>query len=215
MRFRDRSAAGRLLARELSHYEKRSPLVLAIPRGGIPVGAEIAASLNAPLDVSVVLKISAPNQPKLDLGAVSEAGDLYVGRELIEAFEVSEGELATLASAMRAALGARVLAFRGGAPPPDVKGRTVIVVDDGVATGLTAWAVIKAAREGGAAAVVLATPVATASVVDKLSSVVDEVVCLMTPPNLWSLGSWYGDFRPVSEAEASACLRQACSQQAA
>jgi putative phosphoribosyl transferase len=212
MRFRDRSAAGRLLARELTHYEKRSPLVFAVPRGGVPVGVEIAASLNTPLDVSMVLKINAPSRPQLDLGVVSEAGEHYVGRDMLEVSHVSNDELAALTSVRRAALDERLRAFRGDAPSLDVKGRTVIVVDDGIATGLTAWGAVKAMRERGATCVVLATPVAPAPIVDLLRTVVDEVVCLMSPQNLWSIGSWYGDFEPVSEGEASESLRRASSR---
>lgn len=212
MRFRDRSAAGRLLARELTHYEKRSPLVFAVPRGGVPVGVEIAASLNTPLDVSMVLKINAPSRPQLDLGVVSEAGEHYVGRDMLEASDVSDDELAALTSIRRAALDERLRAFRGDTPSLDVKGRTVIVVDDGVATGLTAWGAVKALRERGATCVVLATPVAPAPIVDLLRTVVDEVVCLMSPQNLWSIGSWYGDFEPVSEGEASESLRRASTR---
>jgi putative phosphoribosyl transferase len=207
MKFRDRRSAGRLLAQKLAHYRAEKPVVVAIPCGGVPVGVEVADSIGASLDVSVVHKIGAPSRPQWGHVAVVEGGHLLAADA--EAWRAGVRDPDFVASGAReaAALEGRARRLRAERAPLDVKGRPVIVVDDGAASGLTAWAAVKALRERGPARVTLALPVAAASTVASLGALVDEFVCLVSPESIWSLASFYGDFGPVSDDEAAAYLR--------
>ncbi|MCU0685578.1 MAG: phosphoribosyltransferase [Polyangiaceae bacterium] len=201
MRLRDRSAAGRLLAPKLSHYEGYRPVVLAIPCGGIPVAAEVARSLRAPLDVAVVQKGGELRRAERGVVVVAEEGCLHLLEEPADEAEIARPEAAELER--------RVRHFRAGRRPIDVKGRTVILVDDGAATGLTCRAAIASLRQQAPARVVLAVPVMPAPLADELGAIADEVVCLVAPESLWTIASWYGDFGRLSDDEASACLARA------
>jgi putative phosphoribosyl transferase len=208
-RFPDRRAAGQLLARALAHYAAEAPIVIALPRGGVPVGFEVAAALRAPLDVWVVRKLGAPWNPELGMGAVAEGGYLYLSREIVREAGVSEEELARLIEAKRREVAARSRLFRGKRRRPELRGRTVILVDDGIATGGTVAAALGAVRRAGAAKVVLAVPVAAADSLEWLAESADDVVCLSAPARLGAVGNWYEVFHQVDDDEAVALLGRA------
>ena len=209
LRFRDRTDAGRQLAAELRDFAKDRPLVLALPRGGVPVGLEVARALGAQLDVWVARKIGVPWQPELGVGAVAEGGVVYISRELIEQVGLSGLDLATAVEAKRKEVAERVRKFRGERPRPPVQGRTVILVDDGVATGGTAHAAITAIRSEGPKKLILAVPVAAPETLSELGCDVDRVVCLLTPTNLRAIGLWYDDFTQVLDTEVVRALELA------
>lgn len=206
MKLRDRRSAGRLLAQKLAHYQGHEPIVVAVACGGVPVGAEVADGIGASLDVSVVHKIGAPS-PEQGAVAVVEGGHLLALDEAAWRSGIRDPSFVALGAREASSLERRAHDIRGGRPPLDVKGRMVIVVDDGVSSGLTAWATIKTWRERGAARVVLAVPIAAAPIATSLDTVVDELVCLVSPEQVWSVRSYYGDFEPVSDDEAAAYLR--------
>ncbi|HLU65723.1 MAG TPA: phosphoribosyltransferase [Kofleriaceae bacterium] len=208
-RFQDRRSAGRLLGQALRGHAADAPLVLGLPRGGVPVAFEIASALGAPLDVWVVRKLGVPFQPELGMGALAEGPALYLDRELIAQLGLGDEQVLAVARREQMELERRVARFRRGAPPPDVRGRTVIVVDDGIATGGTTRAAIEGLRARGAGRVVLAVPVASPDVIDRFRSVADEVVCLAMPRHLMAIGAWYDDFRQVSDEQVLDLLEAA------
>lgn len=210
--YRDRTEAGRRLAQRLRGYRDSDPIILGLPRGGVPVAYEVAHLLGAPLDVCVVRKIGAPLQPEYGIGAVAEDGARYVDREGMRMVGVTEHELNLLAEAKRAEVEDRVLRFRHGAPPLDVQGRTVIVVDDGVATGGTARAAMITLRARGAGKIVLAVPVGASSTLVDLASIADEVVCLSPEEDFYAVGLWYEDFDQTRDEEVIALLDRARSE---
>jgi putative phosphoribosyl transferase len=207
--FQDRRDAGRQLARHLRDQRHASPIVLGLPRGGVPVAYEVAHELGAPLDVCVVRKIGAPIQPELGIGAVSENGAVYVDHDMMRRVGVTEDELARLIEARRSEVESRVAELRGGEAPIDIRGRTVIVVDDGIATGGTARAAIQTLIARGAGSVVLAAPVGASDTIDELASIADEVVCPHPEDVFHAVGLWYEDFEATSEREVVALLAQA------
>lgn len=211
--FQDRVEAGRQLARRLEPYRDAAPVVLGLPRGGVPVAYEVARALGAPLDVCVVRKLGAPLRPELAIGAVGEGGAIYVDRGLMRRVGVSEDELARMVAAKRAEVDERVVRFRGAAPPPDLRGRTVIVVDDGIATGSTVRAALQTLRARGAGRIVLAVPVGAASSVDELAPDADEIVCLHAEEPLFAVGLWYEDFGTTTDDEVVRILDRARSEQ--
>ncbi|HEX6201619.1 MAG TPA: phosphoribosyltransferase family protein [Thermoanaerobaculia bacterium] len=200
-RFRDRLEAGRRLAVVLAAYAPEHPLVLGLPRGGVAVAAEVARALQAPLDVWVVRKIGVPWQPELGVGAVSEGGLVYVDRATLRRIGLTEADLAPVIARQRAEVEERVARFRRGRPRPDLRGRTVILVDDGVATGGTVRSAIRAVRAEAPKRIVLAVPVAAAQTVDELADEADRVVCLLRPDDLFAVGAWYQEFEQVEDAE--------------
>ncbi len=207
--FRDRMDAGRKLALDLLRYRDASPLVLGLPRGGVPVAYEVARQLDAPLDVCVVRKLGAPIEPELGIGAVSEEGALHVDRDTMQLVGVSEDELMALIAEKRREVEDRVLKFRRGEPPLDVRGRTVIVVDDGIATGGTARAAVQAMRARGASRIVLAVPVAASQSLDELATVADEIVCPHPEEDFYAVGLWYEDFTTTTDDDVVAILDRA------
>lgn len=209
IKFRDRNQAGRMLGEALRTHAGRQPIVLALPRGGVPVGYEVARALRAPLDVCVVRKLGTPWQPELGLGAVAEGGQVYIDRALLRASGVSEAEVSRAVEAKRLEVEKRVRKFRSGRPLPDLHGRTVLLVDDGIATGGTARAAIASIRQHHPKALVLAVPVAEASTVNEFASEVDQLVVLLAPSELHAIGLWYDDFEQVSDAAVSSCLERA------
>lgn len=213
-RFRDRVDAGRRLAAELASYAAEHPIVLALPRGGVPVGYEVARALSAPLDVWVVRKIGAPFQPELGVGAVAEGGFLYLSSRMLEETGLSEAGLSDQIATKRREVEARVKMFRGEHPRPILRDRTVIVVDDGIATGGTVRAAVQSIRAEGPKKVVLAVPVAAPSVVKELAADVDRVVALLTPVDLMAIGYWYDDFTQVPDDEVVRMLDRARREQA-
>lgn len=205
-RFADRHDAGRRLGQRLRELHEERPLVVGIVRGGIPVAAEVARALGAPLDVVLVRKVGAPAQPEFAIGAVAEGGVRVLNRDVVRALGIADDEVAALVAHEEHELARRLARHRGGTPPVDVAGRTVILVDDGLATGRSARAAALSLRRRGAARLVLAVPVAAPPSVRTLSDVLDDVVCLHAPPDLRAVGLWYHDFSPVSDDEVAAAL---------
>jgi putative phosphoribosyl transferase len=209
--FADRSEAGRGLAQRLLRFKDERPVVLALPRGGVPVGFEVARALDAPLDLVLVRKIGAPFQPELAVGAVVDGGrpETVLNEEMIREFQISEDYIAQeSARQFQEIERRRELCFTGRARAP-VEGRTAIVVDDGIATGATMEAALHATRRANPKRLVLATPVAPPDTIERLRPQVDEVVCLATPRLFGAIGAFYEDFRQVNDEEVVDLLRRA------
>ena len=204
MPFQNRADAGRRLAAELEGVD--ADVVLALPRGGVPVAAEVADSLELPLDVLVVRKIGVPFQPELGMGAIGEGGVRVVNTELVDALGLRPEDVDRVAAGEAAEVDRRVAAYRGGRPAIPVEGQTVVLVDDGIATGFTARAGIELLREQGAGTVILATPVASPETVEELRAVADEVIAVETPSWFMAIGQWYADFHQVSDHEVTRIL---------
>ncbi|MYX76975.1 phosphoribosyltransferase family protein [Streptomyces sp. SID3915] len=209
MQFTDRTDAGRRLAEKLGHLGPREPVVLGLPRGGVPVAFEVARALGAPLDVTVVRKLGVPYHPELGFGAIGEGGARVISDEIVRHAGVREQDLAAVERAEEEELTRRAHAYRKGRERLPLRGRAVIVVDDGIATGATARAACQVVRAQGAAHVVLAVPVASPDVVARLRDDVDEVVCLSAPAPFSSVGEWYQDFSQTSDQEVVALLARA------
>lgn len=209
--FADRSDAGRRLAAALERWRGENPVVLGLPRGGVPVAFEVACKLGAPLDVIVVRKLGVPYQPELGMGSIGEGGVTIINREVVKSAGVSEEVLAEVSQRERHELARRAELLRAGRPAQPLDGRTAIVIDDGVATGSTARAACLAARARSAARVVLATPVAAVGALAVLRQDADDVVCLETPSSFWAVGQWYGDFGQTSDKEVVDLLDRARS----
>ena len=201
VRFRDREEAGLRLAERLARYRDRQPIVLALPRGGVPVAAPIAAALAVPLEVFIARKVGAPDQPELGIGAVAEGGVRWQSEDALSMLGISDDEFARLAEREEEELRLRVERYRGARPFPRITGRTAILVDDGLATGGTARAALEALRLAGPARLVLAVPVGPPATLHWLESEADEVVCLLAPRQFAAVGYWYRDFHPVSDNE--------------
>jgi putative phosphoribosyl transferase len=206
MRFRDRRDAGRQLAGRLGRLAAQRPVVVGLPRGGVPVAHEIARALGAPLDVVVVRKLGHPSQPELGVGAIGEGGVRLLNERLIHETGVRDEQLDPVIDREAAELERRVRRYRGDRPATSVADRTVVVVDDGLATGFTAWAAVEVLRRHGAARIVLAVPVAPVATVERLRAHVDELVCLETPETFWAIGQFYDDFDQVTDEEVTALL---------
>jgi len=207
--FRDRTEAGRRLAGRLSAWRDAEVVVLGLPRGGVPVAAEVARALHAPLDVLVVRKVGVPWQPELALGAVGEGRAAVLNESVVAACDLPPETLRRLIDRAAAEVAGVVSDLRDGSPPLDVEGRTVLVVDDGVATGATARAAAAVLRHRGADHVVLAVPVAAPETAERLGKDYDEVVCVDLPERLGSVGEWYVRFGQVSTAEVRQILATA------
>lgn len=207
MRFRDRVAAGRSLADRLESLRGEPVVVFGLPRGGVPVAAEVARALGAPLEVLVVRKLGLPYQPELAMGAIAEDGVRVLDERVLAAGSVTAPELDAVERRERIELERRVARYRGGRRARPVVGRTALVVDDGVATGSTARAACRALRARGAARVVLAVPVGPPDAAARLADVADEVVLVAAPAGFAAVGQWYDDFSPTSDAEVAALLR--------
>ncbi len=208
MPFENRSAAGRSLAAALAEYKASRPVVLALPRGGVPVAAEVAAALGAPLDLILVRKIGVPAQPELAMGAVANGAAPIVVRnaEIIQHSGVTETEFHAVLNAELAEIERRRRRYLGARAREDVAGRTVIVIDDGIATGATMRTALRAVRARASGELVLAVPVAAKDTLDELRDEADSVVCLESPAWLEAVGFFYGDFRQVTDAEVIAAL---------
>ena len=205
-RFADRRAAGQELGERLSSLALEGPVVLGLARGGIPVAYEVAQRLGAELDVLVVRKIGAPGNPELGIGAIAEGGVRVLDHDAVREFLVSADELDAAIARASSELEARVHRYRGGRPPREVAERTAIVVDDGLATGGTARAALRAVRARHPRRLILGVPVGAPETVEMLREEADEVVCLLEPPLLLAVGLWYVDFEPTSDAEIEALL---------
>jgi len=209
--FRDRKQAGTRLAAELRRFHERDPVVLALPRGGVPVAFEVATALAAPLDLILVRKIGAPQQPELAVGAVvdGEEMEIVVNEDVLQALALSEEYVRTQAKHQVEEIERRRRTYLAGLERVALAGRTAIVVDDGIATGATMRAALRAARRRKPAYLVLAVPLAPPETIEELRSEVDEVVCLATPSPFGAIGAFYGDFRQVSDDEVRKLLEQA------
>jgi len=210
MLFQNRTHAGRRLARALVKYKARRPVVLALPRGGVPVAAEVATALDAPLDLVLVRKIGVPTQPELAMGAVTDGENATIIRnsEIIEFCGVDEREFDAVCKEELAEIERRRERYLGDRARAEVKGEVVIVVDDGIATGATILAAVRAVRERKPKELVLAVPVAPLDTIEKLRAEVDDIVCLETPGDLGAIGYFYRDFHQVSDDEVIATLRR-------
>jgi putative phosphoribosyl transferase len=210
--FKDRLDAGRQLASRLARYTALEPVVVGLPRGGLPVAAEVADRLGAPLDIIVVRKIGLPWQPELGIGAVAEGGIRVLNDVLVEEVGIEPIELEAATARERVELARRVHRYRGERSAVPVDGRVVIVVDDGLATGYTARAAIEAIRRGGARRVILAVPVAPEDSVAAMRGVADEVVVVDTPPRFFAIGDFYEDFAQTSDEEVVSLLERAAAR---
>jgi putative phosphoribosyl transferase len=215
MIFTDRSEAGRVLAGKLRKYAERTDvLVLALPRGGVPVAAEIARALHAPLDVFLVRKLGVPGHEELAMGAIASGGVRVINEDVVENLRIGDDIIESVAAEEQQELKRRQRLYRDDLPPPDVHGRTVIVVDDGLATGSTMRAAVAALRRQGAERIVVAVPVGAAETCSELRRLADEVVCAQTPEPFYAVGLWYRDFTQTTDQEVRDLLEQAAGQTA-
>ncbi|MEM1942476.1 MAG: phosphoribosyltransferase [Candidatus Caldarchaeum sp.] len=208
MLFYDRADAGRRLAKHLGKRVQGECVVLAIPRGGVVVGFEVAKQLNCPLDVVISRKIGAPSQPELAVGAVAEDGTIFIDEEIARIVGASEEYIRQTASEENREARRRAEVYRMGRPMLDLRGRTVVLVDDGLATGLTMKAAVHMARSKGAERIVVAIPVAPPESVEKLKRIADEVVCLETPTDFFAIGQFYDRFEQLSDEEVISILNR-------
>jgi putative phosphoribosyl transferase len=213
--FGDRKDAGRLLAAYLTTYRDRDALVLGIPRGGVPVAAEVALALNGELDIIVARKLGSPVSAELAIGAVTANGGRYLNEDAIRELDVSDDYLARVTEAERAEARRREDRFRETRPAPVLKDRVVILVDDGLATGATMRAAVRSVRMAEPARLVVAVPVAPPHTCRELLHEVDEVVCPYQAEPFWAVGLFYRDFAPTEDSEVEKILRQAYDQRSA
>lgn len=207
VQFHHRAEAGQLLATRLQAYADRSDvLILALPRGGVPVGFEIATALHAPLDVFLVRKLGLPGHEELAMGAIANGNIQVLNNDVVEALEIPAYVIERVAQRERQELLRRAAFYRGDRPPPEVQGRVIILVDDGIATGSTMRAAIAALQAQQPARLVVAVPTAPPDTVALLQAEVDEVVCLITPQPFYAVGYWYRDFAQISDAEVRELL---------
>jgi len=206
-RFHDRREAGQLLARQLAQYKDRGDVLLfALPRGGVPVAHEIARDLNVPLDVFVVRKLGVPWQPELAMGAIAGRGTEVLNGDVVTTYNIPPHVIRAVAEREGRELSRRLHEYRGDRPFPDLRARTIILVDDGLATGSSMRAAVNAVRKERSRAVVVAVPVAAPSTCLELKAEVDDVVCLRTPSEFSAVGLWYDDFSQTTDAEVRALL---------
>ena len=209
-KFLNRQVAGRMLAGRLKAYAGRGDvLVLALPRGGVPVGYEVAQALGAEFDVLIVRKLGMPGHPEFAVGAIASGGTQYLNQDVLRQGGVSPRALQAVLEEEQEELARREEQYRGSRPPVSVKGRTVIVVDDGMATGASLRAAVMALRSGDPARVVVAVPVAPADGAERLGDAADEFVCVMNPRDFYAVGQFYDEFEQTSDAEVRDCLQRA------
>ncbi|MDT0441517.1 phosphoribosyltransferase family protein [Streptomyces johnsoniae] len=214
MIYADRADAGRRLAHELRDLRGRDAVVLGLPRGGVPVAAEVASALRAPLDVEVVRKLGAPFQPEVAMGAIAEdEGARVLNERVLRATRTGEHDLAAVEATERTELTRRAREYRGGRPPLSVAGRTVVIVDDGIATGATARAACRSARRRHAERVILAVPVAPGEGIEEVVAEADAFVCPERPAEFMAVGQFYRDFGQTTDEEVVACLRRGNSRE--
>ena len=211
--FRDRTEAGRLLAARLEQYAgKPDVMVLALPRGGVPVAYEVARALPAPMDVFIVRKLGVPGQEELAMGAVATGGVRVLNDQVVKGLGIPEYMIDAVVKWETEELKRRERLYRGDRPPPDVRGKTVILVDDGLATGSTMLAAARALRQQGPARIVVAVPVAAPDTCELLKADVDEVVCAATPEPFYAVGLWYRDFSQTTDEEVRELLARSGAQ---
>lgn len=207
MKFRDRMHAGELLAAKLANYaDQPDVLVLALPRGGVPVGAQVARKLNAPLDVFVVRKLGLPGHPELAMGAIASGGVRVFNGDVVNAFRIPDEVINAVTAAEFQELKRREQSYRDDLPPPEVEGKTVILVDDGIATGSTMMAAVSALRQLNPARIVVAAPTIARSTYEYLRENADSVVAVVVPAEFYGVGQWYDDFTQTSDEEVHRLL---------
>jgi putative phosphoribosyl transferase len=209
MAFLDRRDAGRQLAAQLLGLAQERPIIVALARGGVPVAVEVARALHAPLDVLAVRKLGAPRNPEMGLGAVAEDGSTVLNTAIAREVGITQAQLDRILEREKKELRRAVERFRRGRAPLDVSGRTVVIVDDGLATGATDLVAVRALRGRDAGRVVVAVPVGSPEAVAALDEEVDAIVCLKIPRHLLGVGRWYRDFSPVSDEQVLALLAEA------
>lgn len=214
-RFHDRADAGSQLAPLLEHLRGENPIVLALPRGGLPVAYEVARALRAPLDVLNVRKLGVPWHEELAMGAIGTGGVRVLNEEILAAAGIQKTTLEEATELQRVELDRRERLYRGGRPAPSLRGRTVVLVDDGIATGATVRAAIAVVRAQKPARLVLAVPIAQDSVVRALAREVDELVCVTQPDDLYAIGVWYESFPQLTDHDVQTILARADAEQAA
>jgi predicted phosphoribosyltransferase len=209
-RFRDRTEAGRLLASQLVRYLSRpNLLILSLPRGGVPVAFEIARTLDEPLDIFLVRKLGVPGQEELAMGAVASGNVRVLQSDVVEAFGIPQSVIEAVTAEEIRELARRERAFRGDRPSPQIRGRNIILVDDGLATGSTMHAAVVAIKQQDPARIIVAVPVASRETCDEFKSEVDEVICLRTPASFYAVGLWYETFPQLTDEEVREFLRKA------
>jgi len=207
IRFRDRIEAGQLLGRALASRALENEIVLALPRGGVPVGYEVAKALGTPLDVFIVRKLGVPGHEELAMGAIASGGVRVLNRDVLDYYaRVTPQQLDAVAAREERELARREAEYRGNRPPLDVRERTVIIVDDGLATGSTMRAAVQALRAMEPKRVIVAVPVGAAQTCEEFRDIVDDIVCLRTPEPFEAVGLWYDDFTQTTDAEVHAML---------
>lgn len=212
--FLNRTESGQFLAENLSDYANREDvLVLALPRGGVPLAAEVAKKLCAPLDVFVVRKLGLPGHPELAMGAIASGGVRVFNGEVVNALRIPDEVIDAVSAEELAELQRREKVYRAGLPPLDVEGKTIIVVDDGIATGSTMLAAVSALRQLNAARIIIAAPVVAASTYREMQRAADEVTAVIIPERFHAVGQWYKDFSQTSDEEVRDLLAQAASRQ--
>lgn len=208
--FRDRGEAGRLLAEELASRKlPPNTIVLALPRGGVPIGLTVAKALHAPLDVVVVRKLGVPWQPELAMGAIAGRSGRVLDERMIGELRISQEEVDAVISRERMEAERREKLYRGGRPAPDLRGRTVVLVDDGLATGSTMVVAARYVRSLKPGRLIIAVPIASAQASQRVRMEADSCVCLATPEHFVAVGEWYSDFRQVGDCEVQHLLEQA------
>lgn len=210
MVYRDRIEAGKYLAAQLAHYADRDDLlVLALPRGGVPVAFEVAKALRAPLDIFLVRKLGVPGHEELAMGAIATGGVRVLNDDVVEYLRIPSSVIDSVAANELRELERRERIYRGNRPEPDVRGKTVILVDDGLATGSTMRAAVAALRQQSPARIVVAVPVSAPQTCDEYRMGVDEIVCAITPEPFYGVGQWYEDFSQTTDEEVSDLLEKA------
>jgi putative phosphoribosyl transferase len=211
--YQNRSEAGRLLAEELAHYKSKAHVVvLGLTRGGVPVAAEVARALHAPLDVVVVRKLGVPFQPELAMGAIAGDDTQVLDKQLVHALDLNNRDVEAAITRERAELQRRERLYRGGRPVLDLKERTAILVDDGLATGSTMLAAVAFTKKRLAKRIVMAVPVASVEALEKLREKVDECICLATPDPFFAVGDWYSNFLPTEDTEVLKLLEESAKR---
>ncbi|RUV54376.1 MULTISPECIES: phosphoribosyltransferase [unclassified Mesorhizobium] len=215
--FRDRQEAGQKLGVELEKLRLRQPIILALPRGGVPVAAEVAQALKAPLDLIIVRKVGAPGNPELAVAAIVDGDppDVVLNREIIEAYSLDDDELRVLIAKERPELQRRRLAYRGNCPPLSIAGKTAIIVDDGVATGTTMKVAIRALKRRSPLKLVVAIPVAPPDTLADLANEADCIVCLSQPAHFQALAYHYRSFPQLTDEEVKDALAEAAQRRSA
>ena len=214
-KFRNRTEAGQMLATKLATYANRSDVtILALPRGGVPVAFEVAKALQAPLDICLVRKLGVPDHQELAMGAIAMHDVLVINHSIVEKLSISRDTIDRAIAIEKQELARRDRMYRGDRPLPSLHDRTVILIDDGIATGATLRAAISAIRQSDPAQIIVAVPVAPESTCTELLSVVDKVICLKKPEPLYSISYWYEDFSQTTDAEVKQLLAKSLAQQA-